>query len=130
MSGARLDVLSVPVLTVRQPFATLLARGIKDVENRSWPTSRRGPLWVHAAVQPHPEPPADLLDLPYPTGVLLGLVEVVGCTRSASSPWAKPGMWHWHVRALLLLDEPVPVSGRQGLWTLPPSVASRLADQM
>lgn len=36
-------------LSVRQPFAHLIVAGVKDVENRDWPTSYRGTLLIHAA---------------------------------------------------------------------------------
>ena len=35
-------------LTIKQPWASLIIYGDKDVENRSWPTSYRGPLLIHA----------------------------------------------------------------------------------
>lgn len=35
-------------LTICEPFATLIARGAKRVENRTWSTSYRGPLYIHA----------------------------------------------------------------------------------
>ena len=52
------------VLSVCQPWAWLLVNGYKDVENRSWRTSHRGPLLIHsgAAVSglwrknPHAQP--------------------------------------------------------------------------
>lgn len=37
------------VLTLTQPWATLVAIGAKKIETRSWPTSYRGPLAIHAA---------------------------------------------------------------------------------
>lgn len=37
------------VLTLTQPWATLVAIGAKRIETRSWPTSYRGPLLIHAA---------------------------------------------------------------------------------
>ena len=37
------------VLTLRQPWATLVALGAKKIETRSWSTSYRGPLAIHAA---------------------------------------------------------------------------------
>lgn len=37
------------VLTLTQPWATLVAIGAKRIETRSWPTSYRGPLAIHAA---------------------------------------------------------------------------------
>lgn len=35
-------------LTVRQPWAQLIALGVKSIETRSWSTGYRGPLAVHA----------------------------------------------------------------------------------
>jgi hypothetical protein len=35
-------------LSIRQPWAWLIVHGYKDVENRTWPTRRRGPFLVHA----------------------------------------------------------------------------------
>ena len=37
------------VLTLTQPWATLVAKGAKKVETRSWSTNYRGPLAIHAA---------------------------------------------------------------------------------
>jgi hypothetical protein len=37
------------VLTLTQPWATLVAIGAKKIETRSWATSYRGPLAIHAA---------------------------------------------------------------------------------
>jgi hypothetical protein len=36
-------------LTIRQPWAWLIVHGHKDLENRTWCTSYRGPLLIHAA---------------------------------------------------------------------------------
>jgi len=36
-------------ITLRQPWASLIAIGEKRIETRSWPTKYRGPLAVHAA---------------------------------------------------------------------------------
>ncbi|HAE59348.1 MAG TPA: 2-oxoglutarate dehydrogenase E1 [Anaerolineae bacterium] len=36
-------------LTLTQPWATLVAIGAKQIETRSWNTSYRGPLAIHAA---------------------------------------------------------------------------------
>lgn len=37
------------VLSLHQPWASLVAWGIKTIETRSWQTSYRGPLLIHAA---------------------------------------------------------------------------------
>lgn len=36
-------------LTLHQPWASLIALGVKTIETRSWSTSYRGPLAIHAA---------------------------------------------------------------------------------
>lgn len=36
-------------LTLTQPWASLVAAGVKTIETRSWSTSYRGPLAIHAA---------------------------------------------------------------------------------
>lgn len=36
-------------LTIRQPWASLIAAGVKTIETRSWSTRYRGPLAIHAA---------------------------------------------------------------------------------
>jgi hypothetical protein len=41
--------MSIPTLTLTQPWATLVAIGAKRIETRSWRTSYRGPLAIHAA---------------------------------------------------------------------------------
>lgn len=36
-------------ITIRQPHASLVALGVKQIETRSWATTYRGPLAIHAA---------------------------------------------------------------------------------
>lgn len=40
---------TIKALTLWEPFASLVAYGVKRIETRSWPTSYRGPLAIHAA---------------------------------------------------------------------------------
>ena len=37
------------VLTVKNPWAWLIAQGIKDIENRTWRTNFRGRVLIHAS---------------------------------------------------------------------------------
>jgi ASCH domain len=37
------------VISIRQPWAWLIVNGYKCVENRTWSTSYRGPIFIHAA---------------------------------------------------------------------------------
>jgi hypothetical protein len=73
-------------LSVKQPWAALLAAGVKTVEVRSWPTSRRGPLLIHASKVPDERPEAwawvttpDLTEAAKLCGGVVGVGELVGC---------------------------------------------------
>ncbi|XP_042342575.1 activating signal cointegrator 1 [Plectropomus leopardus] len=80
-------------LSMHQPWATLLVKGIKRVEGRTWYTSHRGRLWIAAAAKrPTPQEIAEVETMyrhvykkeprfpkDYPTGCLLGCVNVTDC---------------------------------------------------
>jgi hypothetical protein len=108
-------------LTIRQPWASLIMAGIKDVENRTWTTGYRGRLAIHAgarveadglAAHGHLLPRGDL-----PRGAMLGTVSLVDVVENHPSVWAVPGLWHWVLADPNLLSQPIPMSGRLGLWT-------------
>uniref|UniRef100_A0A4X2L970 Activating signal cointegrator 1 n=1 Tax=Vombatus ursinus TaxID=29139 RepID=A0A4X2L970_VOMUR len=80
-------------LSMHQPWASLLVRGIKRVEGRTWYTSHRGRLWIAAtAKSPSSQEISELqdtyrlllgkdLEFPrdYPSGCLLGCVDLNDC---------------------------------------------------
>lgn len=39
-------------ISIKQPWAYLICAGIKDVENRTWPTKYRGRVYIHASAKP------------------------------------------------------------------------------
>lgn len=109
-------------LTVKNPFATLIAMGIKDIENRTWRTNYRGRLLIHAASQEVPLQSFDKLLTPEQRHIveqeLFGLnflqgnseilcsVDLVDCVQNHPSLWAerskpreKP-IWNWVLRDL------------------------------
>lgn len=43
------DIHSIPILSVRQPYAHLIVHGPKRVENRTWATPYRGWIGIHAS---------------------------------------------------------------------------------
>lgn len=49
VQARRLEDGDVKALTLTQPYATLVAIGAKKIATRSWSTSYRGPLAIHAA---------------------------------------------------------------------------------
>lgn len=106
-------------LTFRQPWASLVMAGIKDVENRTWRTNYRGRLVIHASsgidregMNEHGRLIAD-----YPHGAILGTVELVDIVRDSTSPWAIAENWHWCLADPRPYDVPIPAKGKLRLWT-------------
>lgn len=60
-------------LSVRQPFADLIVRGVKRIELRSWNTGFRGEFLVHAPQKVlHHDAKRLQMDGPFVTGAVLG----------------------------------------------------------
>lgn len=133
-------------ITVMQPWAWCIAAGYKMVENRTWVTSYRGPLGIHAGKTVDTASVAMVknmlvelgvvpdLDTPVPdphlkaTGAVVAVVDLVGiCEDSARcycGPWAAIGQNHWKLDNIRALAEPVPARGSQDLWNIDlPAVA-------
>lgn len=106
-------------LTVRQPWASLIVAGVKDVENRTWATAHRGVLWIHAGRVVDPEGPVRLVRGDMPRGFILGSVRLVDVVRGYLSGWAEPDCWHWVLTDPSPLAKPIPAVGKQGLWVPP-----------
>ncbi len=75
-------------LSVKQPWAALLAAGVKTVEVRTWPTGRRGRLLIHASKVSDPRPEGwawlttpELKAAAELTGGVIGVGELVGCVQ-------------------------------------------------
>lgn len=129
-------------LTIHQPFAELIARGQKLVENRTWHTHFRGELAIHAGLSadwlgksPHVSR-ADAAELP--RGVIVAVVRVVDCVKvedlSGGLFPASPAMlefafgpWCWILDEVRRLDTPIAATGMQGLWNLSSDQVARLA---
>ena len=95
----------LPCLSIRQPWAWLILHGGKDIENRDWPTKRRGRVLVHAAkgmtldawggawTFSHgsgANPKAAAAGLTFKTierGGIVGSVEIVDCVEDSDSRW-------------------------------------------
>ena len=73
-------------LSIRQPWAELILRGIKTTEQRSRPTTIRGRIYIYAALgRSHPDDEAECeadygIDVDsLPRGVIVGTVELHDC---------------------------------------------------
>lgn len=118
-------------LSVRQPWATLIVRGIKDVENRVWTTPHRGPILIHAArkLDTHADTQGWLTRAEInalPRGGIIGVVQVIDVVTTSSSPWFV-GPFGW----VLTDARELPfrsLTGRLGLFEVSPQQASLRAE--
>ncbi len=109
-------------LSILQPWAALIVAGVKDIENRSWPTKQRGEILVHAGKGFDIEAfmwlrnnfirmglssadackVGDLLDRMNPKtmerGGIIGKVELVDCVKDHASPWKAEGTFGFVLR--------------------------------
>jgi hypothetical protein len=77
--GLPMSVTELTVLTVRQPWASLLLSGEDWCENRRWHTDHRGPLWIHSSTTVDFAACERLQIAPAPlvTGAILGVLDLV-----------------------------------------------------
>ena len=72
-------------LSIKQPRADLIIRGLKDVENRTWSTTYRGPMLVHAGLGLMPGPAIRLFygaGHQWELGGVIGIVDLVDVLKS------------------------------------------------
>jgi hypothetical protein len=138
-SASILDA-DVRIVKVRQPWATALVSGQKDVENRTWAlTPSTGfPAWVLIAASKVTPTAADLNEYrarlarhnggapgaradEYVTGHIVGLVRLKGVYAPGELPW--PSVWHnppdlaWVVDDALEFEVPVRLDDDDGMQT-------------
>jgi ASCH domain-containing protein len=98
-------------LSIKQPWANLIASGKKTIETRLWPTDYRGPLLIVSSKTP---------DI-HPAGYAVAIGELVDCRpMTASDEQAAccaryPGAFSWVIRDIRKI-EIFPVRGKLGLY--------------
>ena len=128
------------VLTLTEPWATLMMLGEKNIETRSWRTHHRGLLAIHAAkTMPnyarefcaHPEVVAAFLRQEKQPrcrpGMILCVRDLIACvptteirclpTREQYFGDYSPGRWAWiFSSAIQIISPPVQTKGALRLW--------------
>lgn len=126
--------MKIKVLTVKQPWASLIVHGIKDIENRTWNTNFRGRILIHASS--NKKEGWCLNDIQrfclkqsgsvlyntaletLPFGAIIGSIEVIDCVQNHPSIWAEKGVYHWVLANPVLFEKPIEnVKGKLGLWS-------------
>jgi len=128
-------------LTVRQPWATLIALGEKEFETRSWRTNYRGELAIHAGKRVdkaicRQEPFKSVLskhgysEHNLPLGAIIAIGSLEECypitIGENARGWVSgneydfgdytEGRFAWKLTRMAPLNPPVPVSGKLNLW--------------
>lgn len=71
------------VITIKQPWATLIAEGYKEYEFRTWKTKYRGEILIHAGkgIDKEAVERFKYLKLDYPVGKIIARAKVVDCVK-------------------------------------------------
>lgn len=69
------------VITIKQPFATLIAKGLKEYEFRTWKTKYRGEILIHAgkSIEKKAMKRYECLNMDYPTGCIIAKANLTDC---------------------------------------------------
>ena len=121
------------VLTIKQPWATLIMQGDKRFEFRSWQTKYRGELLIHAGKGIDKEAVkrlAKYLPENIPSGKILGKVKLADCIKM--SPEFKEMLlkenkdiytkssfeekYGWQVTDIEVFKVPIEAKGHLSLW--------------
>ena len=138
------------IITLYQPYATLMMLGLKQNETRSFKTRVRGELGIHAAASiPNwckmkmAEQPfkSALKGIDLPTGKILGTVELIDCVTTSkflcdqaiytARTWDEisfgdysPGRFAWITKNPIPFEKPIIAKGSQGFWKYEPPAGS------
>ena len=135
----KLKGVGMKAITLWQPWASLMAHGLKKNDTRHWRTSYRGPLLIHAAKKVIGWPSIDIqcafddevafnpCDLPL--GKILCQVDLIECEKIRwNTKIGYPesefgdytiGRYVWRTENLLTFDEPILFKGSQGFFNVP-----------
>jgi hypothetical protein len=141
------------VLTISQPYATLIAVGEKFVENRTWECFYRGPLLIHAGKGTQYLTAKMMKQRNLPTGCIVAACRMIACVYVPSLkgriaarmplrdlPLARmieianhqhtEGPFAFVLSEVQKLTQPVQCSGSQGLWKPTPEIIEQVNRQL
>ena len=121
-------------VSIKEPFASLISRGIKSIETRSWKTNYRGKILIHSSLtkQEVRENIKHLVDFELIRGYILCEAELVDCIYMTEEFIEKlkkennteylcgryeVGRYAWVLKNVKKLD-PIKVKGQLGIWNI------------
>ena len=71
------------VITIKEPYATLIAEGLKEYEFRTWKTKYRGDILIHSGKTPNDENKKRFIDrnLKYNEGHIIAKATITDCVE-------------------------------------------------
>jgi hypothetical protein len=121
-------------LSVRQPWAWLICRGFKDIENRDWKLpaygfTPPGRVYIHASKKVDINATTEELILKRLTpnqreeyhtavknrGAIIGEVDIIDCVTESNSPWFT-GKYGFTLSNPVIYDKSTPCTGKLGLF--------------
>jgi hypothetical protein len=123
----------IPILSLWQPWATLIAAGYKWHETRHWPTRLRGRIAIHATQRLERDLDDDLADLArlaladleleaHPRGEVVAIADLTGCFRTEDLVAGRPPLLGDAYRAFL--EAKVQLARSDG-FDVPPEACTR-----
>ena len=125
------------VLSIKEPFATLIKEKRKCIETRSWKTNYRGELYIHASISRSTLEHKDkdfmnlIKDLSYQPGYIICKCKLIDCiymTKEYVEDIKKSyyqeylcgeyseGRYAWVLDDIEPLEEPISAKGKLGIW--------------
>lgn len=125
-------------ITIKQPWASLIVHGIKDIENRTWPCPKKyigQRVLIHASKEKDKREKPLLTDEQYKLAggvsgygthifgnrsAIIGSVKIVDCVVNHSSIWAEKGVYNWVLANPIIYEKPIEnVKGKLSFWDYP-----------
>ena len=122
------------VLTIREPWASLIINGYKKYEFRSWKTNYRGKILIHTSQKIEKEMLSRFkdYDLNCVGGSIIGEAELTDCIlvdenfnqslrKIDNVVYGRSNhveKYAWKLENVKKYDEPIPMKGKLGLWNI------------
>jgi len=121
------------VISIREPYASLIKDGVKTIETRSWKTKYRGPIYIHSCMSKHiiKKDVKKLIKSELKYGYILCKAELVDCIYMDEEFIEKEknrdnnnficgryevGRYAWVLDNIEILNERKKNKGQLGLW--------------
>ncbi len=125
------------VVSIIEPWASLIKEKVKYIETRSWKTNYRGKIYIHASLKKVPKKDERINNLinllnnkDFKYGHIIAEATLVDCIYMDEEFLSKikennqeyicgeysPGRYAWVLKDIKELKKPIPAKGNLGIW--------------